>query len=70
MKEFWLCWVDGGNGGYGFQHSTFESAKSESERLAKLPDIQGKKVYVLNCCGATIYKPTQWESVDIPDVPF
>jgi len=70
MKTFWTCWVKGTDGGSGYQHPTFESAKTESERLARLPINQGKKVYVFECKGASSYNDVNWERVENDELPF
>jgi len=48
QKPFWTCWVQGLDGGYGFEHPTPESAMKEAERLA---ETSGRKVFVLQLVG-------------------
>lgn len=43
---FWHCWVEGTDGGSHLEHPTFEEAKREAERLAKLP-MNKRRVYVM-----------------------
>ncbi len=61
MKKFWTCWVEGTTGGYGRQQPSLDEAKRESERLVQLPGNTGKRVYVLECLGATSVTRTNWE---------
>jgi len=61
MKQFYTCWVENSNGGYGDKHDTFKSAETEAKRLANLPENVGKQVYVLFCLGAARATTTTWE---------
>lgn len=70
MKAFWTTWVEGSDGGYGYRHASFESAQKEAERIAIKPDVVGKQVFVMAAIGAATAKQTEWEAVDIDDVPF
>jgi len=67
MKQFYTCWVEGTSGGYGSKHTTFVSAKTESERLANLAENKGKTVYVLCCLGYTKVVTTVWENCEIDE---
>jgi hypothetical protein len=60
MDKFFVCLVEGSNGGYGKQHPNFEEAEEESKRLARLPANEGKKVFILECLGATVVNNTDW----------
>lgn len=46
-EKFWNCWVEGTDGGFHYRHSSLEVAKQEAERLARMPSINHRKVYVL-----------------------
>lgn len=69
MKQFYTCWVDGSNGGYGYKHTSFEAAKQEAERLANLPPNDGKLVFVLCCLGFAKVNKVLWENTEA-DLPF
>lgn len=71
MKQFYTCWVEDTNGGYGCKHSTHKAAKAEAERLANLSAKNGKKVYVLCCLGFASINRVIWEDTTINDtLPF
>lgn len=58
MKKFWICYVEGIDGGSHYQHSTMESAKQEAERLQRMPSNQHGKVYVMELmCYCEISEP-------------
>jgi len=63
MEKFWVCWVAGTDGGKHYHHWTLASAQREAERLAKLPDVQGKSVYLFECVGKCHAElmPVKWE---------
>lgn len=44
--KFWCCYVEG-SGGFSYRHETENMARQEAERLAKMPSILDRKVYVL-----------------------
>ena len=70
MKQFWICFVQFSQGGNHYQHYTFESAKTEAERLALLPGNEGRNVYVMLCVGAVVKPPAvTWISID-NGIPF
>ena len=50
MKKFWTILCEGTTGGKCFRHDTFEKAKIECERLARLSPNQ--KFYILECMCA------------------
>ena len=59
-KEFWICHVEGTNGGRHHHHFTLPSAEKEAERLAK---VTGKAVYLFECIGKCKVDPSpvRWE---------
>ncbi len=63
MDKFWICWVEGTDGGSWFKHWTLASAQQEAERLARLPDVLGKSVYLFEYIGKCQVKqtPVKWE---------
>ena len=63
MKRFWECYVEGTDGGRHHRHMNLADACLEAERLATLPDNQGKAVYLFECIGKCKIKPLQveWE---------
>ena len=63
MVSFWICWVEGTNGGTHYRHYTLENAEMEAERLAGLPDVQGERVYIFECIGICYQElsPVKWE---------
>ena len=63
MEKFWICWVAGTDGGKHYHHWTLQSAQTEAERLARLPNVQGKTVYLFECVGKcyTELMPVKWE---------
>ena len=48
MGEYWICYVEGTNGGVRYRHCTFQSAQTEAERLARLT---GKLVFIYEWRG-------------------
>ena len=63
MRRFWECYVEGTDGGKHFKHRTLESAQGEAERLARLPDVEGRVVYLFECVGVCSMKllPVKWD---------
>ena len=61
MQGFWLCWVEGTGGGQHYRHFTGAKAQAEAERLASLPDVKGKTVYVFECVGKCRAESVRWE---------
>ena len=63
MEKFWICYVTGTDGGRRYHHYMLEAAQTEAERLAKLPNIQGRNVFVFECVGKckTEPMPVKWE---------
>jgi len=57
MERFWVCHVEGTNGGKHHRHWTLPSAQGESLRLARLT---GKVVYIFECIGKC-QVPVMWE---------
>jgi len=67
MARFWINWVEGTDGGRRYRWYSREEAEDEAERLARLPDVQGKDVYVFECIekcrvGAL---PVEWDWLDV-----
>ena len=63
MKRFWECYVEGTNGGRHYKHFELPLAEKEAERLATLPNNQGKTVYLFECIGKCRIEPfrVKWE---------
>lgn len=63
MKRFWICWAEYTDGGTHYRHYNLENAQMEAERLAKLPGVQGRTVYVFECVGKCRVEqaPVKWE---------
>lgn len=63
MERFWLCIVQGTDGGYRVPHYSLEEAEIEAGRLAQLPNVKGKPVYLLECIGKCqiVDLPVRWE---------
>ena len=63
MKRFWIIFVERTDGGRHHRHQILEDAETEAERLARLPENQGKCVYVFECIGKceTEQSPVRWE---------
>lgn len=66
MNTFWMIYVEGRTGSTYKQQSSL-AAKTEAERLARLPDNQGRNVYVLraeNVCSILPPEPPlQWKTL-------
>ena len=60
MERFWVCYVDGTDGGRHCRHYILEEAQKEAERLTR-KEI-GKVVYLLECVGKCKVKqtPVEW----------
>ena len=41
MKEFWIVYVEGTDGGDHFKHHDLRKAVGEAQRLARLPGVEG-----------------------------
>lgn len=63
MERFWICVVSGVVAKYPHAHATPPEAQHEAERLAQLPDNQGKTVHLFECIGkCRVIKPmAYWE---------
>ncbi len=63
MERFWICWVEGTDGGIHYRHYSLETAEKEAERLVRLPYNQGKTVYLFECIGKCKVEqtPVKWE---------
>lgn len=58
IKKFWVCWVQGAIVNDSQKYFTLLDAENEAERLAKLPDMQGKEVYIFECVGKCYTVPS------------
>ncbi len=60
METFWICYIEGTDGGRHYRHWSLEDAQTEAERLA---ECTGKKVYLLKCIGVCQIEPlpVKWE---------
>lgn len=68
MQTFWMVYVEEQRQPV-FQHGSYLSAKYEAERLARLPELKGKKVYILQATDCCVCPPEiQWEEIE--DSPF
>ena len=66
MDRFWINWVEGTDGGRRYRWYSLKDAENEAERLAKLPDVQGKNVYVLEYIEKCRVKmPVEWDGPDV-----
>lgn len=65
MEKFWICWVEGTDGGRHYRHWSLQRAQTEAERLARLPNIAGREVYIFECRGKCKVEqsPVKWEVV-------
>lgn len=66
MDKFFICWVDGTDGGYCQKYTSFEVAQAEAKRLAALPSVEGKHVYVLSCVGFAVINKVTWVDMGQP----
>lgn len=57
LKKFWVCWVRSTTVNTFYRHYTLLEAENEAERLAKLPNVQGKTVYLFECVGKCNAEP-------------
>ena len=59
--KFWLCYIEGTNGGSHYRHYNLYAAQKEAERLAHINP--SKAVYLLECIGKckVIENPVKWE---------
>ncbi len=63
MQRFWICYVQGTDGGRRYRHWALEDAETEAERLARLPNVEGRTVYVFECIARCHVEqtPVKWE---------
>ena len=70
VEKFWMIYVEGQRPPV-WRHFTLELASDEAERLSRLPENQGKKVFVLEavkCCRFDP-TPTTWLPINV-DLSF
>lgn len=70
-EKFFMVYVDGRR--YPEKkHATQQSAETEAERLAQLPDNQGHYVYVLESVACCIKRSVDWvySNINHQDLPF
>lgn len=68
MNKFWMIYVEG-KGAPTYKHPTENEARKEAERLAKLPDNQGRGVFVLESVANCRYNSVIWSDGKYP-LPF
>lgn len=68
-EKFWMVYVESANEPV-VHHPTFEVAKGEAERLAKLPNLQGRKVFVLEVVACCVYNAVNWLPLTADGIPF
>lgn len=63
MQRYWLCWVENTGGGQHYRHYSLGEAQAEAERLARLPNVNGKTVSLFECIGRCQIEemPIKWE---------
>uniref|UniRef100_A0A6M3JGP5 Uncharacterized protein n=1 Tax=viral metagenome TaxID=1070528 RepID=A0A6M3JGP5_9ZZZZ len=63
MNKFWVNWVEGTDGGRRYRWYSLVDAQVEAERLARLPDVMGRNVYVFECIGRCRVEslPIRWD---------
>ena len=66
MEWFWVNWVEGTDGGRHFRWYSLTGAEIEAERLARLPNVMGKSVYLFKCVGKCKVEslPVHWEVLE------
>jgi hypothetical protein len=70
MEEasFWMVWVDGTKTPT-CKHETLQGAYNEAERIARLPDNAGKRVYLMQAIQVCTYNAVQWQSLHDKNIP-
>jgi len=63
MKRFWICWIEGTDGGLHFKHFSLEEAKAEAVRLATLN--KGKQVYILELIASCYVPGVEWLDIKL-----
>jgi hypothetical protein len=59
MNRFWMVYVEGQRSPT-FHHWTEKEARIEAERLAKLPENEGREVFVLSSIASCRYNAVNW----------
>lgn len=67
QQPFWLVWNEKANAPT-FKHATFESARAEAERLARV--YQNCRFHVLQAMGHASVNTVNWTVVQDDFVPF
>lgn len=70
-ERFFMVYVDGRRNPE-MKHATRQAAESEAERLAQLPDNQGRYIYVLESVACCIKHSVDWvySNIEPHDLPF
>jgi hypothetical protein len=69
-ERFYMVYVDGRRNPE-MKHATQQSAETEAERLAQIPENQGRYVYILESVACCIKHSVDWVYTNRnPDVPF
>jgi len=62
-QTFWMCYVQGAHTPTYF-YLTEAAARKEAERLASLPDNQGRRVFLLKAVAMCVAPPIiEWKEV-------
>jgi hypothetical protein len=65
---FWVVWNERG-GSPTVKHNTFDSARKEAERLARVH--AGQSFHVLQLCGSMVKTDVHWIDANVDDgIPF
>ncbi len=63
-EKFWMLYIEG-RSSPTFKHGTIGDAHVEADRLARLPDNRGRKVYILEATRYCVIEevPVSWHNV-------
>ena len=63
MEKFWMVYAEATKGSH-YRHLTLDDAKKEAERLARLKNLKGRKIYILECVAYCSFsnKSVEWVS--------
>ena len=67
VDTFWVNYVEGTDGGRHHRWYNIDDALNEAERLARLPNVMGKNVYLFEYIGKCRVEalPITWECPDV-----